>query len=368
MARVGVAAAFVDGEVVAGDVEIDAGRISAVGVTPAGASGLAVPGLVDLQVNGYAGVDFTTGDLDGYRSASAALARVGVTSFLATLPTAPPERYEPALAVAAEAVRAGAGLGGGAPGVVGARVLGVHLEGPFLSPARAGAHPVEHLRAPDRDLLDGWLASAPVRLVTLAPEQPGALDLVDTLVAAGVTVAVGHSDADGATAHAAFDRGARAHTHVWNASRPVTARDPGTVGVALSRPDVVPCLIADRVHVSDEVLAFTLAATADRYVVVSDAVAPAGTDAVVELPGGGVRRADGTLAGGAGSLADSLRNLVALGRPLPEAIAAVTARPAALIGAPDAGHLRVGAPADVAVLADDLEVVRVLVAGVEVGA
>jgi N-acetylglucosamine-6-phosphate deacetylase len=152
----------------------------------------------------------------------------------------------------------------------------VHLEGPFLAPARRGAHRADWLRPPDVALLDDLLSRAPVRLVTLAPELDGAGELIDHLVAAGVTVALGHSDADAATAHAAFDRGAGAVTHLWNAQRQVTSREPGLAGVALARPDVAVCVIADLVHVCAETLTVSLAAAGERAVVVTDAVAPAG--------------------------------------------------------------------------------------------
>jgi N-acetylglucosamine-6-phosphate deacetylase len=188
----GVAEALIDGVVVPGDVLVEGATVVAVGVLPAGRSGLAVPGFVDVQVNGFAGVDLTEGDLDGYRTASQAIGRTGVTSFLATIPTAAPEAYAPALAVAREAATTT---------LPGAQVAGVHLEGPFLSPERPGAHRPDWLRAPDRALVDGWLDAAPVAVVTLASELDGAIELIEHLCARGIVVSLGHTDARAQAAH-----------------------------------------------------------------------------------------------------------------------------------------------------------------------
>ncbi len=364
--RLGVAAALVDGAVVAGDVVVADGRVVEVGAQPATRGGrLAVPGFVDVQVNGFAGVDFDGCDLDGYRTASVALARTGVTAVLATLPTTAPGRYRAALATAAAAVAEDLG---------GAQVVGVHLEGPFLAPGYAGAHPVEHLRAPDRRLADQLLDQAPVALVTLAPEPDGALDLVTHLRRRGVVVSLGHTGASAAQARAAIDAGATAVTHLWNAQRPPTARDGGVVAVALTHPDVWVCAIADGIHLSPEVLALSVAAAGDRFVAVTDAVAAAAMadgehrfgGRAVWLADGAVRLADGTLAGSAATLDAGLRHLVAVGVPLGSAVDAVTRRPARLLGRADLGRLAPGARADVAVLDDDLSVTRVLVGGIEV--
>ncbi len=189
--RLGVAAAVVEGRLVPGDVALADGTIAAVGLSP-GRGGTAVPGFVDLQVNGFAGVDFAAAEADGYRRAAEALVRVGVTSFQPTLITAPEAELVAALAEV--------------PALP--QLLGVHLEGPFISPERLGAHPAEARRDPDPALLERLLAAGPVSQVTLAPELPGALELVDLLVARRITVSCGHSNATAAEAHAAFDRGA----------------------------------------------------------------------------------------------------------------------------------------------------------------
>jgi N-acetylglucosamine-6-phosphate deacetylase len=361
--RLGVAAALVEGQIVAGDVEVDGGSVVSVGGSPAGASGLAVPGFVDVQVNGFAGVDFSRSDLGGYRTASTALAATGVTSFLATIPTAAPETYPEALATASAAVDEGG---------PGARVVGVHLEGPYLSPRRPGAHRVDWLRTPAAAPVDDLLDAAPIRLMTVAPEIEGGLALVEHLRARGVVVSVGHSDASAVVAHQAFDAGAATITHLWNAHRPIVSRDPGPGGAALARTDVVVCLIADLVHVSREVLRFSMVASRGRVVVTTDAVASAGVGdgeivtelGVLTVADGAVRLADGTLAGSVCPLDQMVRNVVDLGVPVPEAVDMVTRTPADLIARPDLGSLRPGVPADVVVLDEGLAVRQVLVGGV----
>jgi N-acetylglucosamine-6-phosphate deacetylase len=363
MRRLGVQRALVDGEWVRGDVEIDDGLVGAVGVASDGGRGDAVPGFIDVQVNGFAGVDFSDCDLDGYRLAAAALGQRGVTSFLATIPTAAPDRYASLLDAATGAVR---------EPLIGARALGIHLEGPFLT--RPGAHRQDWFQAPSRRACDVLLSRAPVVMMTVAPDAPGGLDLIRHLTARGVVASIGHTEADAALTHAAFDAGGRAVTHLWNAQTTVSSRAAGVVGAALARRDVFVGLIADLIHVCADTLTLSLAALAARAVVVSDASPWAG------LPGraayhsdrgstlgadDGVRLDDGTLAGGAAPLDVQLRNIVALGFPLEQAVGAMTSAPAALLGARGLGRLRPGDVADVVVLGEELDVRRTLVAGVE---
>lgn len=356
--RLGVEAAVVDGVLLRGDLEIDDGRVVRVGLEPAaGARGIAAPGFVDLQVNGYAGVDFLATDADGYRRAGEALLAAGVTSYAPTLITASEDDLLAAVSVAGEAASRG-----------GARLLGVHLEGPFLSPARAGVHPVQHLRLPDRTLVERLLAAGPVGYMTLAPELPGALDLVDLLHARGIVVSFGHTDATAAEAGAGFDRGVRTVTHLFNAMHPFGHRDPGLAGAALARDDVVVQLIVDGHHLAAETVSVVLRAARGRVAVVSDAIAAAGcgsgpfhlgeTELVVQ--DGAARRADGTLGGSTLTMLEAVRNLHALGLPIAEALAAATEVPARVLGRADIGTLRAGAAADVIVLDDRLELILVL--------
>ena len=364
--RLGVAAAVVDGALVRGDVEVADGVVRAVGLEGGNGSGLAVPGLVDLQVNGFAGVDFLQATADDVTLAGRALARSGVLWYQPTLITAPPDLTRLALTTIGEADTEG-----------GARILGVHLEGPFLAPARAGAHPREWLRAPDLDLLASYLlCGCPVTTMTIAPELDHAQEAIDGLHERRVTVSLGHTDATAPFAHAAFDQGVRTVTHLFNAMRPFGARDPGVAGVALARTDVIVQLIADGVHVAPDALLASWRAARGRFALVSDAIAAAGlgdggyrigtVDVTVE--GGVSRREDGTLAGAVRPLAWGLRLLVELGVPVAEAVDAVTRVPARVLALEDGvGVLRPGAPADLVVLDADFAVERVLLGGEPVG-
>jgi N-acetylglucosamine-6-phosphate deacetylase len=362
--RLGVRSALVDGVVVEGDVVVGDGRVLEVGVAPAGEHGLAVPGFVDLHINGIVGVDFLSTGVEGYRAAGVALAATGVTGYLPTFITSPMGDYPQALAVAAEA------LADDAPG---ARVLGVHLEGPYLSPRWPGAHDPEQLRAPDTAEALALCDAGPVRMMTLAPELDGGLDLVEALAARGVVVSLGHTDADARTAGAAFDRGARAITHLYNAHRRWTARDPGVGGAALIRPGVTVQAIVDHVHLAPEAAYAAFLTARERFSLVTDAMEAAGQgDGVyrlgrreVSVHGARAELTDGLLAGSVLTMDAAVRNLHACGATLPEAVWAATGAPARLLGDPELGVLRVGARADVAVLDDDLRVVRTLVGGAE---
>ena len=359
--RLGVAAAVVDGTLVRGDVEVENGLIASVGLARGG-SGIAVPGLVDLQVNGFRGIDVLQATSDELATLGLELARTGVLWYQPTLVTAPPELTRLALATI-----------GSAAGGRGARILGAHLEGPFLSPERAGAHPVRLLREPNLDLLASFLvAGCAVGTVTLAPELPRAAELVDALVDRGIVVSVGHTDATAMVARAAFDQGARTVTHLFNAMRPLGHRDPGVAGVALARPDVIVQLIADGVHLAPETILTAWRAARGRLALVSDVTAAGGLGdgtfrlgtVEIHVDGGVSRLPDGTLAGAVRPLAWGLRMLVELGVPIVEAVDAVTRTPARVLGREDVGRLSLGGPADLVVLDDDFAVGAVLVGGV----
>ena len=371
--RLGVAHALVEGRLLPGDVEVDAGQVTRVGLPAAPGGRIAAPGLVDLQVNGFDGVDVMTADADGLRHVSRALAAHGVTAWLPTLITGPVEVTDRALGVIGGLARRRRGpegadvVGGGR----GARVLGVHLEGPFLSPQRLGTHPPEHRRDPDAALLRRWQALGPVVKVTLAPELSGALDLVRGLVADGVVVSLGHSDATAAEAHAAIDAGARAVTHVFNAMSPLHHRAPGLPGAALVRPEVTVQVVVDGHHLADDLVRLVWAAAPGRTVLVTDATAAsaradgdyalAGVD--VRVTGGAVRNRAGDLAGSALTLDRAVANAAALGLDLASVLSAATEAPARLLGRADLGVLRPGARADVVVLDGHLDVADVLVGG-----
>jgi N-acetylglucosamine-6-phosphate deacetylase len=362
--RLGVRAALVDGRLVDGDVRIAGSRIASVGVSPRGSGGIAVPGLVDVHINGFAGVDFLVAEPEDYAAAGAALAAGGVTAYLPTFITSPADELVRATRGAADAA---------ARAAPGARILGAHIEGPFLSPAYRGIHPEAALRAPDAELMRAILAAGRVGMVTLAPELSGAVDLIGLLVGEGVVVSCGHTGATAEQADAAFAAGARAVTHVFNAMRPLRHRDPGIAGAALARDDVVVQMIVDHYHLAPQTAAIAWRAARGRLCLVTDAISAAGLgdghyrvgSIDVEVSGGRARLADGTLAGNVETLLDGVRKLHGLGATLEEAVGAATAVPAGLLGRDDVGVLRRGASADVVVLDDRLEIMRVLVAGHE---
>ncbi len=354
--RLGVAAALVEGRVVPGDVEIsgDDGTVVATALPAVDGGGLAVPGFVDLQINGFAGVDLRHADAAGYATVAQALARRGVTAFQPTFHSQSLDAYERSLARLAEVL---------AEPPTGARVLPAHLEGPFLSHHWNGAHDVSHLVAPDREHCTRLLQAGPVGFVTLAPELPRASELIAELVDAGAVVSIGHSDATAEQVYAAVDAGARHLTHCWNAHRRFTARDPGPAGAALTCDELTVGLIVDLVHVAPEVVTMTLRSAAGRVAVTTDAVA--GADTVAAAGGEVARRPDGTIAGGLAGPDDCFRHLVSLGVDLADAAHACGGVQRALLGAPP-GRLRPGDPADVAVLDDALVVMRTYVGGVQV--
>ena len=338
------------------DVVVDGEHIVAVG---SGADGdgelvdaggcLVVPGFVDIQCNGAAGIDLTV-EPERVTELAQLLPRWGVTAWLPTVVTAEPEARARAVeAIAAAPVPDGA-----------AAVVGVHLEGPFLAPSRTGAHDRRWVTDP---VDEGWSAGGGVALVTLAPELPGALDLVRALVSRGVVVAVGHTDATLDEVAAAVDAGASLVTHLFNAMAPLHHRDPGPVGAALTDDRLRVGIIVDGVHVHPAAVDLAWRAAGPRLVLVTDAVAAMGSPG--HRTGDGVRLPDGVLAGSDLSMDQAVRNLVAFTGCTPaEAVAAASASPAEAVGATGRGTLTPGAVADIAILDDQLRVVTTIVRGV----
>jgi N-acetylglucosamine-6-phosphate deacetylase len=351
------------------DVVVAAGRVVA-SPAPAGAAELdatgcvVVPGFVELQLNGAGGIDLTA-EPERLWEVAALLPRWGVTSWLPTIVTSPGAVRE----------RARATLLQGPPGATPvATPLGLHYEGPFLDPARKGAHAERHLRrpGPDAELAAGWSRDAGVALVTLAPELPGALDLVRALVDRGVVVSLGHSSATADQATAAVDAGARWATHLFNTMPPLHHRDPGLAGVALTDERLHAGLIVDGLHVHPLMVRVAARALGERLTLVTDAVAALGVppgpvrlgDLEALADGDGVRLPDGTLAGSNLAMPTAVANLSAFaGLDLATAVHAATAAPARLLGAGDRGHLDAGAAGDLVVLDDAGRVVATVVAG-----
>jgi N-acetylglucosamine-6-phosphate deacetylase len=317
--------------------------------------GIISAGLVDLQVNGAAGREVTGGprDLDAIDAVQLAH---GVTSYLPTIPTTDPE-------LASQAAR---DLEERVPDPR-SPVEGIHLEGPFLSPEHAGMHPVGLLRAPAQGIPPAYSSPA-VRLVTLAPELPGALELIADLRRRGIAVGLGHSGADAQTVAAAIARGASLVTHVFNAMAPLHHRRPGLLGTALGDERLGVTVIADGIHLHPLVLTMIRRAAAGRTILVSDAAPAAAAPeghyrmAGVEIErraGGEVVTASGTLAGSSLTLDVAVRRWAALtGATLSESLHAASERPRAAL-ALDPG-LREGAWADLALLDDIGNVVRVM--------
>jgi N-acetylglucosamine-6-phosphate deacetylase len=356
--RLGVEAALVRGELVPGDVEVEDGTVVSVGLAGGCRGCVAVPGFVDLQVNGFAGVDFLSASTADYERSGSALLEGGVTAFQPTFITAP----ESAMLDAIRAMPAN----GSSPHVVGA-----HVEGPFLSPERLGTHPREHRRDPDPELLDRLLDAGRVTTFTLAPELPGADALIRRLLERGVVVSAGHTNATAAQAHAAFDLGVSTVSHLFNAMRPFRSRDPGVAGVALTRPGVFLQMIVDGHHLADETVRLIWAAAAGRVALVTDATAGATEnpgsyqlgDIEIESSGGVPMREDGVLAGTLLTMIDAVRNLHALGISFEDAVGAATSVPARILRRPDLGVVEPGGAADIVVLDGRLEIVRVLCGG-----
>lgn len=339
---------------VEGRIRLAAGRIEAVEGRPidedrarSGAHGpIVLPGFIDLHVHGGGGAD-TMDAGDAVATLARLHARHGTTALLATTMTAPLGEVRAALQALAPHCRERV------PGA--ARVLGVHLEGPYLSPGRLGAQP-PCSRPPTLDEILSLHAIAPIRLLTLAPEVPGALAIIPALVQAGLRVQIGHSDASYELAVQALDSGASGFTHLFNAMSGLHHRAPGAAGAALAHARHAE-LIPDLLHVHPGAIRAALRAIPGLFAV-TDATAAAGmADGTYRLGRqmvthclGGVRLADGTLAGSALTMDQALRNLVALGLSLVEASARTTAVPAGYLGIGDRGRIAPAAWADLLAL------------------
>jgi N-acetylglucosamine-6-phosphate deacetylase len=334
--------------------------------------GVLAPGFVDLQINGYYGVEFQVADQASWASVAARLPETGTTAFVPTMITAPVAELAAALRAAASFLPELPELAGPAA----ARVLGVHLEGPFISPDRRGAHNPAWITDPDPAAVAELLAAGAgtIRMVTLAPERPGALAAIGALAAAGVLVSIGHSDAVGSQVAAAAQAGARKVTHLFNAQRPLGHREPGVVGQALTDPRLTCGLILDLHHVTEPAATIAFAAAPGRIALVTDAAACAGMppgeyllggEPIIMPAGDGEPpvRADGTIAGSALRMDRAVANAVAIGVPLPAAVAAASRIPADLIGRPDLGRLGPGAAADLVWLSPALSARATWVAG-----
>jgi N-acetylglucosamine-6-phosphate deacetylase len=332
--------------------------------------GTLTAGLVDIQINGAFGVDFAAADEAGWDEVAARLPGTGVTAFQPTLITAPLEQLLSGLDTATEARdRQEDGPY--------ARMLGVHLEGPWLSPVKNGVHEARYLTEPTTAAVDALMSAVGfdiLTLLTLAPELAGALEAIKRLTGAGVPVSIGHTNATAAQVEAAADAGATLVTHIFNAQRGLAHREPGVPGAALADERYRVGLIADLHHVAAEICTLIFRAAPGRVILVTDAIAAAGMEPgayvlagiPVTLGEDGVpRNADGTIAGSALTLDQAVRNMIGLGLPVPQVIEAASLVPADALGRRELGRIAVGSRADLVHWTEDFHPARTWVDGRE---
>jgi len=357
-----------DGTLQAATVVVERGAITR--VTPGLDSkadlvvpGILAPGFIELQLNGAYGADFSN---DGRTVASVAarLPETGVTAFLPTIITSPWDTYPQRLSQVREAMRAVQ------HGATGAQPLGVHLEGPYLHPAKRGAHNQAFLRAPNVDEILRWAEDS--LIVTLAPELPGALDAIRALSGKGIVVSAGHSNATYAKAIAGFRAGITWGTHLYNAMNGLGHREPGLPGALMSSS--VPCgLIADGIHVHPAMVKLAFRAkSAEGITLVTDAMAAMGmapgryklSDRDVSVDQTSARLEDGTLAGSILKMDQAVRNVIEFtGCTLAEALTMASTTPARVLSLDRKGRIAPGCDADLVILDELLHVERTIVAG-----
>jgi N-acetylglucosamine-6-phosphate deacetylase len=330
----------------------------------------AVPGFLDVHVHGAGGHDVMEGDEKALSTITQRLAAFGTTSLLATTVTASADETCRAVEGISKYISGQYRANGGR-----ADILGIHFEGPFLSKERRGVHPQEWLQLPSAELLQTFLhaASGNARIMTIAPELLGAMPCIDAARSLGMVVSIGHTDATYEQARVAVAHGAHHATHVYNAMRPFSHRDPGVIGAVLTTPEVTAELIADCVHVDDIAMKVLLQAKGpERVILISDGTSATGMPDGKYLLGGlevtvrdGVcRNSEGKLAGSTLTLDRALRNIVKLGVSLADAVRMLTLNPATLLGIEfKKGALRTGADADVVLLNDSLEIMQVWARG-----
>lgn len=354
---------------VAKDLCIEGEKIVREAADPISAKGCyLIPGLTDLHFHGCVGEDFSDGDAAGLARIAAYELSRGVTQICPAGMTLLEDQLSKICAVAA-AHRAA--------GVPGAELAGVHLEGPFLCEAKKGAQNGAWLHDPDLPMLRRLQEAAQglVKLVTVAPEQPGAMEFIRGAVEDGIVVSIGHTTADYDTACAAMDAGASHCTHLFNAMPPFTHRAPGVIGAAVDHPGVRVELICDGIHIHPSVVRTTFRLFgADRVVLISDSLRATGMpdgqypfggqEIVVKGPRATLAHDPNTLAGSVTDLMGCLKTAVSFGIPLADAVTAAAVNPAKVLGIYDqVGSLDIGKTANVAVLGEHLELKAVLFHG-----
>jgi N-acetylglucosamine-6-phosphate deacetylase len=377
-----------DEEIADGVIVVEGGRISAVGhrdalrlpegATDFVAAGMTVvPGFIDLHIHGAGGHDVMEGNVRALDRITSTVARHGTTSIVATTVTASTEDTCRSLEGIARYIR-NHETPEEPPKETRptAEILGIHLEGPFISKARRGVHPPDAIARPSIKAFDEFVKAADglVRILTIAPELPGAIELIAHAVAAKVVVALGHTDADYDQARMAIQAGARHSVHFFNAMRPFTHRDPGVVGAILTDPEVTAEVIADLVHVAGPSIQVLMGTKGfDAVLLVSDGIAATGMpngnyrlgNFEVSVKDGVARNSEGKLAGSTLTLDRALRNVVALGVPFKDAVRMATVLPARRLGlAGKKGIIAEGADADLVALTPDLRIAAVMTRGV----
>jgi len=334
------------------------------------ADAVLVPGFVDIHIHGSADHDVMENNASGEGAMECLLARHGVTSYFPTTVTAPLDKTLSALEHLAELIENSAQR----PGDGRARPLGIHLEGPFISHLRRGVHPPENLLPPTVESFDRFWQAARghIRMITIAPELPGALEVIAEAAGRGVCVSVGHSDADLFTTRAAVAAGARHATHVFNAMRPLGHRDPGIIGEVLTDARLSADIIADGIHLAPEIVQLFLKSKGvENTVLISDATAATGMPdgryrlgtLEVEVKDGACT-SNGKLAGSVLTMDRAIRNVMQFGGwALAQAVRAASLNPARAAGLADQGILKQGARADLAVLGPAGEVRKTIIGG-----
>jgi N-acetylglucosamine-6-phosphate deacetylase len=331
---------------------------------------IASPGFIDVHIHGASGHDVMEGTEEALQAISSMIAAHGTTSFVATTVTADPN----AICKSSEEIARYIGQQH-SRSRSGAEILGIHFEGPFISPVRRGVHPPQWIKLPSAELLEKFVAAAQghALILTIAPELLGAMPCIDAARKAGMVVGVGHTDATYEQTRAALVRGAHHAIHTYNAMRPFSHRDAGVIGAVLTSPEISAELIADGVHVDETAMRLLLQAKgAGGVILISDGISATGMPDgnyilggfEVTVSGGVCRNLEGKLAGSTLTLDRSLRNIVRLGASLGDVLQMLTLNPAKLLGIEHKkGVLHPNADADVVLLNEALEVAQVLTRG-----
>lgn len=362
---------FLNGQFTKIDVRVENGVIAEIGTLEAtgevvdGEGKLLLPGLLEIHSHGCVGEDFSTSDEKGVEKMRRYYLENGITSVLATTMTEEPGRLRRAMETIDRAAQGTS---------EGCRILGINMEGPFLSPAKKGAHDEQYLKAPSAELLEELdaLSGHRIKLVDLAPELPGGMEFIRKYAGKKV-LSLAHTGIGYDEAIAAFDAGANHVTHLFNAMNDPKHREPGIVGAVCDRENVFAEFICDGIHNHPSIIRMMFAACPEKLVLISDSMSACGMpDGDYELGGlavtvqnGKATLKDGTIAGSAVNVFTCMKRVVSFGVPLEQAVAAATQNPAKSIGVSDQyGVIRPGAAADLLLTTPDLALCQVWLGGV----